>query len=186
LGSVTLRGGRALLALLAPIALLPLVLAVGCASAPGPRAKEPPPLASLLAVHSPTPSPTPDTSAVQTAVKAYVTGVNVALRTGDTKQAQKLTTSACTCRKELKKIADVYASKGHFVGARIDVASLTAGTVTKTTAQATLTYNSPPSKVVNRKGKSKSIAPAANQQWAVTLVKSSGAWLVSSVKTVKK
>jgi hypothetical protein len=167
--------------------LLPIALAVGCSSAPGPQAKEPPPLASLLASLQPQPRPTPtsDTSAQQSAVRAYVDAVNIALRTGDTKQAKALTTSACTCRKDLKAIADVYQAKGRFVGARIDVAGVSVGTTTAAKAQLTLTYNSPPSRVVNRKGKSRAIAAKAHARWSLSLIKSSGKWLVASVATVK-
>jgi hypothetical protein len=163
--------------------LLSLVVAAGCSGASDPLAKEPPPLASLL--RPPTPTPSPGSAAVRAAVTAYYGGVNVAFRTGNTTRARAATTRSCTCREELRRIADVYRKNGRFDGASIEVTSITTSDVGSKTAKATVVYDTPDSRIISANGTARSVAGKSGQKRSLTLDRTSGRWLITAVVAPK-
>ncbi len=165
------------------VAVLPLALA-GCEST-GPLAAEPPPLESLLA--RPTPAPTPPSVAVvETAVRTYIDGVNVAFRTGKTAAAERASTASCGCRRQLAAIAKIYANGEHFIGTHIIVIRIVAGKASPTTAAARLTFRVPPSRIANSAGKSRPLKAEPAHTITATVSKVANTWLVSALEGLPK
>lgn len=148
-------------------------------------AKEPPPLASLLASRAPSPTPSPGSAAVRATVVAYYEGVTLAFRTGNTERARAATTRSCTCRTELRRIAAVYRNNGRFDGARIDVTVVTTSDVGPKTAKATVVFDTPTSWIVSANGSARSVAGKSGQTRSLTLDRTSGRWLISAVVAPK-
>lgn len=165
------------------LVLAALSTAAGCGTEP-PVAAEPPPLASLLATLSPTASP--PGRVVNAAVQAYISGVNRALRSGDTSAGVKASTTGCGCRAELAAIAKFFARGNRFVGTRVVVVALVPVNVRATTAETRLTYRIPASTVATANGARRRLParPTTTVTARVTLL--DGRWLVSALGPLLK
>jgi hypothetical protein len=158
--------------------LLATPLFVACSSS-SPQAAEPPPLSSLLATPSPTPTPVAG-SVVTAAVQAYVNGLNKAFRTGNIDDAEAASSADCKCRDQLHAIANVYAHHARFVDTHMLVVRIALTERKPTTAQARVTVRLPASSIVLPNGKHKPVKGVPAHPVTVTLVEKSGHWVVSS------
>jgi hypothetical protein len=132
-----------------------------------------------------TPKPTPPPVAViEAAVRAYIGGVNIALRGGGLSAAEKASTPTCTCRKELNNIAAVYARHEHFVGTHVVVTRIVPTTSEGMTAQAKLTFSVPASSIANAAGKRVKLRAQPTTTVTATLTLVGHNWLVSALEGV--
>jgi len=159
-----------------------VVIAAGmtaCSSATGDSApaKLPPVAASPVA--SPSPSLTPEAQ-VEAFVRQYYDAVNTAVSTGDTSKLITLSRPACSCRRLVQAISDVY-SKGHSEGAAFVVHSIDVKEVIGGTAAAEVDYDVTKYTVIDRNASGPDTVEPFHSHDLMSMVKQGDTWIVDSI-----
>jgi len=130
-------------------------------------------------VTAPSPSLTPEAQ-VEAFVRTYYDAVNTAVSTGDTSKLITLSRPACSCRRLVQAINDVY-SKGHSEGAAFVVHSIDVKEVIGGTAAAEVDYDVTKYTVIDRNASRPDTVEPFHSHDLMSMVKQGDTWIVDSI-----
>jgi hypothetical protein len=168
-------------AVLTLAALAAALAALTACSGSSPIASEPPPLASLLATPSSTPTP-PAAAVITGAVQAYIDGLNQGFLSGNVSAAIAASSPSCTCREQVDGIVSVYNKHEHFIGTHIVVLRIVPVKLSVGSGEARATLRMPASDIALANGKRQHIKARPPAMVQVTVVLENGHWVVGAVK----
>jgi hypothetical protein len=156
-----------------------LLAAAACSDNPPPAGAVKTPTPS---VHSSTPTPTetPVEQQVEATMRAYFVAANAAFQSGTVDNLKDFTSSGCPCRSLARRIQQVAADGGRYVGARYDVKTLKVHDVIAESAVVEIRARVPAYKVLNADGSVSQHSTGGELHTDFSLIRTEGEWLITN------
>ncbi len=139
---------------------------------------------------SPSNTPTPasstdaDKAAIEAAVRAYFTAMNVAVMTGETNEFEAVILSDCPCRKFATSVADRF-DGGSLVGARVELETVEERRASAGRAVVSVAYRTSAYVALSDNGSSESF-DAHTVNSSLVLLRTEAGWLVQAENVLER